>query len=55
MSFHSFVSMEKTGMDNKKQKEFIVPEAIIIAFDDEDIITYSNRGEYPNEWIGEPW
>ena len=41
-------------MDDKK-KNFTVPEIEIIYFEDNDIITYSNGGEYPNEWIGEPW
>ena len=41
-------------MDDKK--EFVKPEAEIVAFADDDIITFStNEGAYPDEWTGEPW
>lgn len=43
-------------MDNEtKKKVFLKPEAEIVDFADEDIITFSNGGDAPNSWTGEPW
>ena len=37
---------------NDEKKKFIVPEAEIVDFVDEDIITYSTGGEYGDAWTG---
>ena len=39
-------------MDDKK---FVIPEAEILDFAAEDIITYSVNAEFPDEWTGEDW
>ena len=41
-------------MDDKKKK-YVIPEAEIVDFADEDIITFTNSGVFPDEWIGEDW
>ena len=39
-------------MDDKK---FVKPEAQILDFSGEDIITYSVNEEFPDTWTGEDW
>lgn len=41
--------------DKKKKKEFIKPTAEIVDFANDDIITFSNGGEFPEDWTGETW
>ena len=41
--------------DKKKKKEYVQPEANIIEFATDDIITFSNGGEFPDTWTGEWW
>lgn len=40
-------------MDNNRR--FLIPEADIVLLAADDIITYSNRSTYPDEWTGEDW
>ena len=40
-------------MDDKRQ--FSIPKAEIVLLAIDDIITYSNKGTYPDEWTGEDW
>lgn len=46
-------------MNDKKKKKFIIPEAEVVNFDNEDIITLSNGGEAGANWLtddnGEGW
>ena len=42
-------------MDDKKKKKYIIPEAEIIELSTGDIITWSNGGEFPDDWEGEDW
>ena len=36
-------------MDDKKKK-FVIPDAEVVDFAMEDIITWSNRGMLPDDW-----
>lgn len=40
-------------MDDKRK--FLIPKAEIVLLAIDDIITYSNKGTYPDEWTGEDW
>ena len=40
-------------MDDKKKKKYVIPEAEVVNFDNEDIITLSS-GDTAN-WEGENW
>ena len=41
--------------EKEKKKVFVKPEAEVLDFGNNDIITFSNGSEYPDEWIGERW
>ena len=36
-------------------KKFVKPEAEVLDFSGEDIITYSVNDLYPDNWTGEDW
>lgn len=42
-------------MTDEKKKKFEKPEAEVVDFSNEDIITLSNGGEDPGFGEGEPW
>ena len=44
-----------TNMNEKNKKTFIIPEADIVDFVSYDIITYSTRTAFPDDWDGEDW
>lgn len=46
-------------MNDKKKKKFIIPDAEVVDFENQDIITLSNGGEAGADWTkddnGEGW
>lgn len=38
----------------KNEKKFLIPEAVLIKFNDEDIIVTSGEGDYGDTWGENP-
>ena len=47
--------MEEISNMDEEKKRFIAPEATVIDFLTDDIITYSTRAFYSDTWDGEKW